>query len=897
MLPTSMTALIALAVTLYALVPAARTKDDVNPGCVAKKSNPSHPPLPQLNMAAFTVEYRINIIDKKYSMRATEYFDFNHNKVRMDLQKNGIRQGLLFDYENDAYISYEYSDPEESQYYCVIDQLDLSKDDNFDIFGYWKGPSTKVPHVWSSRNILQFANEEEQEYKGLTTLDGVNVTHWQSCHYWQDAKANFTLDYYFTTESFQPLGKSTPHQVPVRAEVTGVIDAGGANRRIKHTYEFLNFKAYDSLPIETFTLPDYMMCDGDPTGWAKQFPSLPESMSYILERVTTKPIEENDTHIGIRNVRVFLDSKRRLVRTDQALLTSIQDYNTGVEYLIAQNGCKPSPMTKSIFSAPQKDGVMRMKDRLEIMYLKQKFYFSGPKRYREISALSFAGEIPDTDVRLMAYTTANDNTPIGLLVKDLDDDGTEIHYNFFEFRNTAYPPNDVKDPFDIRRCTDSNKINEFDITVTYDTDYTGKIQNWEAEIIFSLRDTTAQLAGCSVLQISSKEYRVDETKKEIQWFGFFLGAIPNIKAAKVVDQVPIKTYENFLSALYNSIQNGNFAQTIKVGESPSSFSVEVAGKVLRSQGNDYETSAVRQSPLNKFQELNNFCTKSLGDKKRRLVLNTAYECAKACLDSKWTECNVFQFSKTSKECTMSMKESLPTLSRTPGCNFYTLNYLSHFEQFPGEVLLKTDMVLHKQVSSPEVCARQCLNEETFKCESFDFCDDEDRCQLYKTHYYDKESSPDFEGEEISGCTHYSRKSLDDFTTIGSTDLALSGLIEVQAKSLQECAYQCAGDCAMFSSCLSNQGVICKFVTRANASEATFEHDIRCSIHKAPDSKTTSASTNAKDAPKSKRKGQQGKGGYSGGAMAGVALAMIASGVGIGALTIFLLRHFKMWNGF
>lgn len=37
-----------------------------------------------------------------------------------------------------------------------------------------------------------------QQYLGETQIRGITVDHWQSCLYWPNTRANFTLDYYFT---------------------------------------------------------------------------------------------------------------------------------------------------------------------------------------------------------------------------------------------------------------------------------------------------------------------------------------------------------------------------------------------------------------------------------------------------------------------------------------------------------------------------------------------------------------------------------------------------------------------------------------------------------------------------------------------------------------------------
>ncbi|RUS90028.1 hypothetical protein EGW08_002215 [Elysia chlorotica] len=525
---------LSFAALFFAMLPASSTQNS-EPFCTPKTPSKDQPPLPKLDMEAFTVEYRASIIDKKYTMRVKEYYDYVHNKVRLDILKNGLRQGVLFDYADNTYILYKYLNQEETEYKCLIQQLDQAKDDNFDIFGFSKGSgSSPIPHVVSSQDILQFAANQQQEYKGETMLDGLNVTHWQSCLSWQDVNATFTLDYYFTHPDFKALGATTPRQVPIRAVVKGVINQGGdTEKNFHHIYEYLNLRAFDRLAPETFSLPDFMVCQGESTRWTHDFPSLPDSMSYTLEKVSVESGGDRSPMGEIKVTRVFEDAKRKLVRIDHAGITSISDFSTGVEYIIQPNSCSTRPINPdNVISASEEGGLIKIKDRPEINYLKREFRFTGPKLFREISALAFAGTKPESDEVLEAYVAVNDRRPLGIVVKN-SSSGSKTYYNIFKFKKTAYPIHDNQDPFDIRRCADSNKITDFDITLKYDSNYKGNIENWNEAIIYALRDYISEVAGCSVLQISIRDQHITAFGQELQWSGFFLDATPNVKRAKV----------------------------------------------------------------------------------------------------------------------------------------------------------------------------------------------------------------------------------------------------------------------------------------------------------------------------------------------------------------------------
>ena len=727
------------------------------------------------------------------------------------------------------------------------------------------------------------------------------MNQWQSCITRQNGQAIFTLDYFFTTEDFKPLGVSTPSQIPIRAVLKGIMNENGNSRDFHTIFEYLEIKAVDRLPVDTFSLPTFMICEGARMRGIQEFPRLPYSMSYILERVSSVGRKDGHPTVQVDVLNVFYDTKRKLVRTDQLGIISISDYRTGVEYHIVQDGCSTVEITsQGSASAAEVDGVVKMKNRPEIDYLKQEFHFSGKSLVRGISVLSFAGKMPDSDEILNAYVTENDKTIMGLVVENTKT-GVKTHYNVFNFIKSAYPPNDDKNPFDIRRCLNSNQINEFDITVKYRSDYDGALVDWIEEIITGLTDYVAKVAGCSTLQISSEGYHIDESKQELQWFGLFLDHGSDVSRAKVVDQLPIKNYNEFFTALFSWIQNGNFEEKVTLWAPETIHYAWLTGSNFRSNGKDLEPSGVRESPLSKFNYYKDFCAGSSIKEGTRRVTKGAYECAELCLDRKWHDCNIFQYSKASKECTMSARENLPYLEAKVGCDLYTLNYRSHFEEFPGEVLLEADDVVHQLTGTTEACARQCLTEESFKCESFNYCEDLGRCYIYATHYYDtaSTSSPSLKGDElISSCVHYSRRRLDDFKTMGSVDFALPVPTEVKVDSVQECAYLCQDDCVMFSSCLSNGYLVCKFVTASEVDQVTFEADVKCSVHNATGPIIRDIYADAADSRHKRRaKASARSEGYSGGAMFGVAVAMICTGVGVGVLTIFLLGYFKVWKGF
>ena len=744
--------------------------------------------------------------------------------------------------------------------------------------------------------MMFLRSNNSQEYIGETDIDGLPVDHFQSCVTWDDVNAVFTLDYYFTTSGFKPRDSQTPSQIPVRAEVTGEIESGDQTKTFHHIYEYLDFRVFPELPPETFSLPDFMSCDGDTSNWQKPFPTLPESMSYTVETVT----HSSTGDVQIKLATVHLDGFWKFIRVDQGRSSSISDFSTGVEYVLDDSGCLSREIDPDkVAWAQNVAGEIALKDRPEISNLKKTFFFTGFKTFRRLSTYSFAAVSPDAVVE--AYISTDGVTPIGLNVSRVAD-GSYTIYNIFNFDSTSN--RSTESPFDIQRCRDSSSMS--DLTMTFYS-HTSVYYILHAEtsplklIGNSLRSKAAELAGVSPMQIISKD--VSGRDKKIYWMFRVLGGDPASAQAKVKDQLAMK--DDFLieSELSTAMYEGKFTLSIPYEEIYSG-QLKLSALDMIYAYSSYYLSVASDIKYN-FENVYGKCVKKFGDEAQLLTKHNVEECAQACADSRDVACNLFEYIVSLKTCHLSWADESPELIDGNDCAVYRKSYLAHFLSQYGYTMVQDKDVTYRKAEDIEACAKLCMEETSFFCESFDYCSDEKRCQMYKTHVYGDGVEYDEKSQYLGDCRRYSRSYYDEYEIIYDSDMEAPKLLEFRTEFSSKCAYLCSkyeDGCLAYSFRYANKGEekgYCKLLPSSQADHVTFKPtDDSTSLGVSPLFK--GARPGAKVASLSSVKvssSRDASTGYGTGAMFGLAVAMLATGIAGAGLVVFLLRHFNVWEGF
>lgn len=83
---------------------------------------------------------------------------------------------------------------------------------------------------------------------------------------------------------------------------------------------------------------------------------------------------------------------------------------------------------------------------------------------------------------------------------------------------------------------------------------------------------------------------------------------------------------------------------------------------------------------------------------------------------------------------------------------YSCVFLAQFTHIPGQQLSRTGDMHYDNVQSPEDCAKYCVTNYDFTCNSFDFCaTGTNNCRLNKRHIGDGATL------SMSTCDHFSSK--------------------------------------------------------------------------------------------------------------------------------------------
>uniref|UniRef100_A0A158P574 Apple domain-containing protein n=1 Tax=Tetranychus urticae TaxID=32264 RepID=A0A158P574_TETUR len=194
----------------------------------------------------------------------------------------------------------------------------------------------------------------------------------------------------------------------------------------------------------------------------------------------------------------------------------------------------------------------------------------------------------------------------------------------------------------------------------------------------------------------------------------------------------------------------------------------------------------------------------------KIEKSTLNECFIACLND--DDCNTLSYCvNQNKECILSGETSSSLndtfedkTSHADGCDIYQKSFINLFHEYPGK-----NLVLDAVSTIPDVpigdCASTCAQSESFNCESFDYCENNNNrnqsiCLLHVNHIViDKTREINITNWKFAeaGCSHYSKKSeLDYEHKVGlalKDDMKESIVATFDHLSLEHCASKCNSD--------------------------------------------------------------------------------------------------------
>ncbi|XP_048762219.2 uncharacterized protein LOC125670858 [Ostrea edulis] len=371
--------LLSIANTLYAL-----------PYCIPNHGSPAPnaPPFPVLP-DTFQSRVEANIIDKKMTVSAQEYFDNRNDRATLiTVSEGSTPDTFIYDYSHDQ-LFYVY----EGQ--CQTNNL-LNDPNNY-LFG--NKMKNGIAHTFSTNGALHFL-KDNQTYMGKTIVRGINADHWRACLVWSKPNATFTLDYYFTAlDWINPVGFQ---QLPLKAEAIGIKIFNETSQVLfHHIYNYYEFRVDLTVDDTIFQTPPGVYCANRKK--TRNMTRILDSQvyQYRLEIVS-------DDEATVRTSIVYYNGVLKLVRYDyknmantpptytQNPLSEVHDYSAGVRYIkdLVVGNCSIFPLSNGSMDSleahetyygngTEKSGYsLHMKNPLQFLKLDSNYDYVGQRRCR-----------------------------------------------------------------------------------------------------------------------------------------------------------------------------------------------------------------------------------------------------------------------------------------------------------------------------------------------------------------------------------------------------------------------------------------------------------------------------------------------------------------------------------
>lgn len=106
---------------------------------------------------------------------------------------------------------------------------------------------------------------------------------------------------------------------------------------------------------------------------------------------------------------------------------------------------------------------------------------------------------------------------------------------------------------------------------------------------------------------------------------------------------------------------------------------------------------------------------------------TADECARLCTIEKNIKCNSFDYCVNKKSCLLHTahifdeKEKGDSIVAALNCSHYSKKYIYEFKQIPNKRIEGDGDLIIRDVD-PDECAKRCVENAAFQCQSFDYCE-------------------------------------------------------------------------------------------------------------------------------------------------------------------------------
>ncbi|XP_071117690.1 uncharacterized protein [Haliotis cracherodii] len=371
------------------------------PYCIAGSPQPNQtdPPFPDLPRS-FQTRLEANLVDRGFTMEVAEYADGDGNRAALTVVRGGDFTDVVFDYQA-------------GQVYTVHDGVCVTKtmsNDSVDDYLFGDIGINGTGHIFSTNDIIKFAKHYGEAYLGQSEVRGINCDHWRTCMYWDYFKANFTLDYYFSALNWTT--SMTYPQVPVRADVTGIMQTASGQRDFHHMYDYYDFRPGIEPGLTVFETPPNVVCPQRES--VKLIPKVANQFYFRME-------DTNVPSAHTFNLQAWYDNEYKVIRVDypdQGRPTiHIDDFNRGTRYTIDKEygNCSMTPLPDTVMDTKRvgkgNHWFLELLDPLEFLRLQADFVYVGQRTVRGLICDLFVAKV--TGKSAVIYTnTAADNVTV-----------------------------------------------------------------------------------------------------------------------------------------------------------------------------------------------------------------------------------------------------------------------------------------------------------------------------------------------------------------------------------------------------------------------------------------------------------------------------------------------------
>ncbi|XP_046580747.1 uncharacterized protein LOC124288277 [Haliotis rubra] len=371
------------------------------------------PDLPQLP-TQYEMRVEANIVQSQQTIEVLESYDFESKQVALTITRNGQATKSIHNFNTQE--RYDILANET----CITTSINNGSE-NFNVFGFTlRGTDGKI-HMASVSDVFKFSKKYNVSYVGETMVRGIPVNQWTSCQVSPELHSTFRLDYYFSRPGYK--SASGNEIIPIRFDINGqgsgswwgeiltekvssttCLSASGEFQgnqldnvatsgihNFSHVYEFSVFKPGPIKDMSVFETPRGVVCTG-----RKSSVPLPK----LVDQFTLDVEVDSGNQTPPQNMKAYFDYNFKMLRFDRfyskddrhqygaGLITKIEDYKTGLEYVIdrAEGNCTiqkmPEKIWRTVVGDPHNITMMHAQ---ELLKLKDKsFVYQGVRMLRGI---------------------------------------------------------------------------------------------------------------------------------------------------------------------------------------------------------------------------------------------------------------------------------------------------------------------------------------------------------------------------------------------------------------------------------------------------------------------------------------------------------------------------------